>query len=37
MCAQVIACDFDDVLMNFNAHFVDRHNKKHGTEILYEQ
>lgn len=34
---KVIAIDFDDVLMEFNAGFLEFHNRVHGTTLTYSQ
>ncbi len=34
---KVIAVDFDDVLMEFNAGFLDFHNRVHGTTLTFDQ
>jgi 5'(3')-deoxyribonucleotidase len=36
MMRPVIALDFDDVLMHFNAGFIEFHNRMHGTKIIYD-
>ena len=36
MTAPVVACDFDDVLFDFNRGFCAFHNERYGTTVAYE-
>jgi 5'(3')-deoxyribonucleotidase len=36
MAKPVIAIDFDDVVFNFNGHFIPWHNERHGSNVEYE-
>jgi uncharacterized protein len=36
MTKPVIAIDFDDVVFNFNGHFIPWHNEHHGSDVTYE-
>jgi 5'(3')-deoxyribonucleotidase len=33
---KVIAVDFDDVVFNFNGHFIPWHNERHGSNVSYD-